>query len=287
MKWSVALALALVVVGSPLLHAAPRKSSKAQNANAKTVDVMKAITDKQVNAQVAVQGLTSATLTLTNVSEEPLNVKVPLAVAAVPQVPQGANQAYYATAFGTPSAPQALVVAVSPLGAAGVDKRARKSKTGVKTNKKKADDAKDEKKDDKDAAKSDEKKETDALEASVLLLPGASQPLALFTLSLDNKKVQAAYGPFTLSELDKVSESTEMKSLLEKVSQGVVPRNVAQTLAWHYHLRLSWDEMSQSGLGTPVDLEQAKQFADVVEGRTSATPVATTGKKKRRAVSDE
>jgi hypothetical protein len=283
MKWSVTWALALVVVGSSLLHAAPRSKGKAQSANAKTVDVMKAITDKQVNAQVAVNSLTSATLTLTNLTEEPLNVKVPLAVAAMPQpAPQGANQAYYATAFGTPSAPQSLAVAVSPLGAAGVGKKSRN--TGVKTNKKKAgDDAKEEKKDDdKDA-----KKETDSLEATVFLLPGTSQPLSLLTLSLDGKKVQAAYGQFALSELDKVSESAEMKSLLEKVSQGAVPRNVAQTLAWHYHGRLSWDEMANAGLGTPVDLEAAKQYADVVEGRTTATPTAATGKKKKRAISDE
>ncbi|HWB09960.1 MAG TPA: hypothetical protein VG826_12080 [Pirellulales bacterium] len=286
MKWSVAWALALVVVGSALLHAAPRsKSGKGQNANAKTVDVMKAVTDKQVDAQVALRGAT-ATLTVTNLSQEPLNVKVPLAIGALPQVPEGANQAYYAATFGAPSAPQPLVVAVSPLGAAGVDKRARK--TGVKTNKKKAGDDKEEKKDDdKDAKGADEKKETDSLEASLLLLPGLSQSLPVFTLSLDAKKIQASYGPFTLTELDKVSESSEMKSLLEKVSQNVVPRNVAQTLAWHYHGRLSWDEMAKDGLGTLTDLEVAKQYAEVVEGRASATPAVAAGKKRKRASSDE
>jgi hypothetical protein len=283
MKWLVAWALALVVIGSAPLYAAPRSKGKAQNANAKTVDVFKALTDKQVDVQVVANTLTSATITITNLSQEPLNVKVPLAVGAVPQAaPQGAGQGYYLTAYGTNGAPPPVAVSVSPFGSAGVDKRSRK--TGVKTAKKKGDEAKEEKKDD-EAKKADEKKDTESLEASVLLAPGASQPLSSFTLGLNPKTQPAAYGQFSLAELDKVSEATELKPLLEKVGQGTVPRNMAQILAWHYGSRLSWDEMAQ--LVTPVDLQLAQQCADFVEGRTATAPAATTGKKKKKYAADE
>jgi hypothetical protein len=243
MKWLVAWALALVVIGPAPLCVAQRSKSKAQNASAKTVDVFKAITDKQVEVQVDAV-TTSATITITNISQEPLNVKVPLAVGAAPQeAPPGAGQGYYLTMYGTNGAPQ-------------------------------------EKKD-------DEKKATDSLEASILLAPGASQGLASSTLALNYKTPPALRGRFTLVELDKVSEATELKSLLEKMSQGTVPRNIAQTLAWHYGARLSWEEMANFGLGTPVDLQLAQQYADLVEGKTTTPPVATTGKKKKKHAADE
>jgi hypothetical protein len=275
MKWLVAWALALVVIGPAPLCVAQRSKSKAQNASAKTVDVFKAITDKQVEVQVDAV-TTSATITITNISQEPLNVKVPLAVGAAPQeAPPGAGQGYYLTMYGTNGAPQSLAVSVSPLGAAGVNKKSRKP-----AKKKAGDEAKEEKKD-------DEKKATDSLEASILLAPGASQGLASSTLALNYKTPPALRGRFTLVELDKVSEATELKSLLEKMSQGTVPRNIAQTLAWHYGARLSWEEMANFGLGTPVDLQLAQQYADLVEGKTTTPPVATTGKKKKKHAADE
>jgi hypothetical protein len=280
-------ALAFIFLSGPAVSQAAPRSRKAPNAadsQAKEMDVLKALDDKQIQVQVVANSISSAVMTLTNVSETPLNVKVPLALAAVPEpAPQGVGQGYYTAAFGTLSAPQPLAIAVSPLGAAGVSKKAGTRKTNVKANKKPkaGDDAKEEKKDDEKDGKKDEEKKTDSLEASVLLLPGASHQLSLFTLGLDSKKQQAAYGPFQLAELDKVSQAPELKKLLELMVQGTIPRNTAQVLAWHYHGRLSWDELAASGV-TPVDLEAAKQYAGVVEGTAPADPVPTTGKKKKR-----
>jgi hypothetical protein len=247
--------------------------------------VLKASDDKQIELRLIANSATTAMLTVTNVSQDPLNVKVPLAMAAVPQAaPQGAAQQYYATMYGTPGAPPALAIAVSPLGAAGVDKKSGSRKTNVKPIKKTkpGDDAKDEKKDDEKDAKKDDEKKSDSMEASLVLLPGASQSLSLFSLGLDNKKLPAAYGQFNLAELDKVSQAPELKRLLELTSQGTIPRNIAQILAWHYHGRLSWDELAATALVTPVDSQLAQQYADVVEGKAPAETVPATGKKKKR-----
>jgi hypothetical protein len=271
----------LVVSLPAVLHAAPRKTGKSAEASAKSVDVLKAADDKLIELKLLANTATTATLTLSNVSQDPLNVKVPLAMAAIPEAaPPGAGQQYYAAVFGIPSAPPSLAIAVSPLGAAGIDKKSRK--TNVKAIKKpKAGD--DEKGDDKDGKKDDDKK-SEAMEASVFLLPGAQQTLSLSSLMVDTKKLPASYGPFTLAELDKISQAPELKKLLEMTSQGTIPHNVAQELAWKYHSQRNWEEMVKDGLITLVDVEVAKQYADVIEGKAPAEAAPTTGKKKKRSL---
>lgn len=279
--------LAFIFLAGPALSPAAPRSRKAPNsaeAQAKEMDVLKAVDDKQIEVHVVANSFTTATIVLTNISQEPLNIKVPLALAAVPQAaPQGGGQAWYTTYFGTLAAPQPLAIGVSPLGSAGVSKRSGSRKTNVKPIKKAkaGDDAKDEKKDDEKDGKKDDEKKTDSLEASVILPPGAIHQLSVYSLGLDTKKPQAARGPFTLAELDKVSQAPELKKLLEQLVQGKVPANTAQVLAWHYHGRLSWDELAP--FVTPVDLEAAKQFAGVIEGTAPAEPEPTAGKKKKRS----
>jgi hypothetical protein len=279
--------LALVCISWSALHAAPRASRGKAPAfgvdpNAKKVDVFKATDDKQAAVQVMVQAPGSAILVLTNLTDQSLTIEVPLLLAAVPQVPQGANQAYYLATFGTPGAPQSLAIAVNPIWTAGVDKKSGSRKTNVKTNRKPRgdDDAKDEKKDEEKDAKKDEAKKGDSSVALVPLAPGAVQQVPLFSLGLEmiNKKLAPRVGsPYTLAELDKISQAPEMTKLMERYGKGEVPQGAAQILAWHYHGRLGWDEMANLGIETEV----AKHFADVVEGRAPAD-APTTGKKKRR-----
>lgn len=283
--------LALVCISWSALHAAPRASRGKPSAygvdpNAKKMDVFKAADDRQAAVQVIVQAPGTAVLALTNLTDQPLTIEVPLLLAAVPQVPQGANQAYYLATFGTPGAPQSLAIAVNPIWTAGVDKKAGSRKTSVKTNRKPKgdDDAKDEKKDEKKDeekdAKKDEAKKGDSSVALVPLPPGAVQQVPLFSLGLEmiNKKLAPRVGsPYTLAELDKISQAPEMTKLMEHYGQGKVPQGAAQILAWHYHGRLSWEEMANLG----IDTQAAKHFADVVEGRAPAD-APTTGKKKRR-----
>lgn len=280
------LVVSLFVLSRPaVMHAAPRKSGKSADANAKTVDVLKAADEQLIEVKLIANSATTATLTLSNVSEDPLTVKVPLAMAAIPEAgPPGAGQQYYATMFGTTSAPPSLVIAVSPLGAAGVDKKFRKTNVKAIRKPKAGNDAKEEKKDDDKDGKKDDEKKSETVEASVFLLPGARQTLSLSSLMVDNNKLPAAYGSFILAELDKVSQAPELKKLLEMTSQGAVPHNIAQELAWKYHKRLNWDEMVKDGLVTLVDVEVAKRFADVVEGTAPAESAPATGKRKKRSL---
>jgi hypothetical protein len=288
MSWRMAFSysLATVAIGwlvglDPAVAAKPGKNSV--DTNAKKVDLFKAVEDKQVKMALNVQARATGVLTLINLSEQPLNIEVPLAMGANPQAPAGVGQPYYATAFGTPGAPQSLAVAVNPQwSSTGVEKKARKS--NVRTNKRKPadEDAKDEKKGDEKDAKKDDAAKSDSLVATVPLPTGATQTLPLFTLGLNMKKPQATYGQFTPAELDKVTQATEIRKVLELLVQGKLTGDVAQTLAWYYNERMSWEEMGNSGFVTPVQLQLAKQAAEIVEGRASpdAAP-ATTGKKKR------
>ncbi len=287
MKWRMAVLCSLAFLGISLpvaIDAAPKSKKGAADATAKKVDVFKAADDKQIEIQVIAQGPTNATLRLTNLRESPLNVEVPLAVAAVPDAPQGAGQAYYVSVFGTPGAPQSIAVAVDPKWSAGVDKKPGNRKSNVKTNKKAKpgeEAAKDEKKDEE---KKDETKTTDSVVALVPLAPGATAQLPMFSLGLERSKPRASVGVFRLAELDKVSQAPEMKKLLEQMVQGIVPGDTAQILAWYYHGRLSWDEMATTGI-LPAQIEIAKKYADVVEGKIApeaAAPVAETKKKKKR-----
>ena len=111
--------------------------------------------------------------------------------------------------------------------------------------------------------------------------------MPLFTLGLDtpDKKAPPVAGsPYALAELDKVSQAPELKKLLEQFVQGKVPQDTAQILAWHYHGRLDWDQMANSGLALAPQLEIAKQYAEIVEGRASpdTAPQPQTTKKKKR-----
>lgn len=287
LSWAVVLCLA----ATPASGAKPRKS--AVPANAKKIDLFEAIDGNKVKMSLTVAARSTGSLVLINTTEdEPFAVEVPLTMGASPIAPAGANRFYYAGSFGTPAAPQSLAVAVNPQWSAPVEKKGRKS--NVRTKKKKDEkEAKDEKKDDekKDGEKKDEakaEKKDDAaggssLVATVPLPPGGSQTLPLFILGLNMKKPQAAYGPFKPEELEKVTQAPEMKKLLELLVQNKIPGDVAQTLAWYYNERPTWDELKMSGFVTPGQVEIAQKFADVVEGRAAAPPAEeTTGKKKKR-----
>lgn len=262
-------------------EAAPRKSAKGGvDATAKKIDLFKATEGNQVSADVMVNSPGIATLTLRNGSEEPLNIEVPLYMAAEPYNPvKGFNNRI--------PTPQTLAVAVNPQWTAGVDKKSKK--TGVKTNRKKDDAAKDEKadekKDEKDA-KSEEKK-GDSVVALVPLPPGGIQQVPLYTLGLEapnTRPVPAAGLPYRLGDFDKRIQAPEMKKLMENLVKGTVPADSAQLLAWHYHGRLSWEEMATSGLVNPAQTQIAQHFAEVVEGRAApdATAPQTAGKKRKR-----
>lgn len=290
MNWRLASCCALAwaafmcFVAPPANGAKPRKSATV-DANAKKVDAFQAVDDKQVKMILIVQARSGGALTLTNLSDQPLNVEVPLTMGAAPVAPPGANQVYYAGAFGTPGAPQALAVAVSPQWTAAVEKKGGR-KSNVRTNKKKPnDEAKDDKKDGdkKDDAK-DAKKDDgggSSLVATVPLPPGATQTLPLYTLGLNLKKPQASYGQFMPEDLEKVTQAPEIKKVLEFLVQNKITADVAQTLAWHYNERLTWDEMAISGFVTPAQVQIAQPFADVVEGKAAAPAEPTTGKKKK------
>ncbi|HET6881411.1 MAG TPA: hypothetical protein VFI31_14710 [Pirellulales bacterium] len=295
MNWRITIscALTLAIVLPLTSQAAPKVKRKASSSsafgvdpNAKKVDLFKAIDDKQVKVALTVQARATGVLTLTNVSDQPLTVEVPLTLGANPDAPPGAVQAYYATAFGTSGAPQSLAVAVSPQWTAGVEKKSGR-KSNVKTKKKTDEEAKDEKKgDEKDAKEKDAKKEetkSDSLVATVPLPAGATQNLPLFTLGLNMKRPQATYGQFIPADLEKVTQAPEMKKVLEHLAQNHITEDVAQTLAWHYNDRMTWEEMQQTLLVTPIQIQLAQQAAEVVEGRASpeAATTTTTGKKKK------
>lgn len=286
LSWAVVFCLA----ATPASAAKPRKS--AVPVNAKKIDLFEAIDGNKVRMSLTVAARSTGSLLLVNLTEEPLAVEVPLTMGASPVAPTGANQVYYAGAFGTPGAPQSLAVAINPQWSAPVEKKGRK--TNVRTKKKKDEkEAKDDKKDaeKKDAEKKDEakdeKKKDDAaggssLVATVPLPPGASQTLPLFTLGLNMKKPQATYGQFKPEDLEKVTQAPEMKKVLELLVQNKIPPDVAQTLAWHYNERLSWDEMKTSLFVTPAQVEIAQPFANVVENNAPLPAEENTGKKKKR-----
>lgn len=295
-SWALAWAVSLCLVVPSASGAKPRRSSTAVDANAKKIDLFEAIADNQVKASVTVAVRSAGSLILINRTEQPLAVEVPLAMGATPYAPAGANQVYYAGAFGTPGAPQSLAVAVSPQWAAAVEKKGGR-KSNVRTNKKKAgEEAKDDEKkdgekkdgdkkdgDNKDEAKGDKKDDAasgSSLVATVPLPPGGTQTLPLYTLGLNMKKPQATYGPFTPADLEKVTQAPEMKKLLELLVQSKVTADLAQILAWHYNERLTWDDMKP--FVAPAQLQLAQQFAEVVEGRAAPPAEATTGKKKRK-----
>jgi hypothetical protein len=262
--------------------AKPPKSSGTVGANAKKVELFKAVDDKQVQMNLTVSLRSTGSLTLYNLGNEPLNVEVPLTMGATPNAPAGAPNAYYLTTFGTPGAPQALAVAVSPQWTAAVEKKGGR-KSNVRTNKKKAaEEAKEDKKDDAKEDGKDAKKDDaggSALVATVPLLPGATQTLPLYTLGLNLKRPQATYGQFKPEDLEKVTQAPEIKKVLEYLVQNKLTADVAQTLAYHYNERLTWDEMKMSGFINPAQVDIAMPFADMVEGKGPPPEPATTGKK--------
>lgn len=291
MNWRLASCCALAWAAfwsfeaQPARGAKPRNSSAA-NTSAKKVELFKAVEDHQVKVGVLVQLRSGGTLSLTNLSDQPLNVEVPLTMGATPFAPAGAPQGYYAGAFGTPGAPQSLAVAVSPQWTAAVEKKGGR-KSNVRTNKKKADEeAKDDKKegdkkDDAKDAKPDDAAGGSSLVATVPLPPGATQALPLYTVGLNMKKPQATYGQFIPADLDKVTQAPEMKKVLEHLVQGQLTADVAQTLAYHYNERMTWDEMKMSGFINPAQVDIAQPFADMVEGKGPPPAQPTTGKKKK------
>ncbi|HQU43853.1 MAG TPA: hypothetical protein PK867_13635, partial [Pirellulales bacterium] len=177
--------------------------------------------------------------------------------------------------FGKIPTPQTLALAIDPRWTAGVEKKGRK--TGVKTSRKgKDDDAKDEKKPDetKDEAK-DAKKDEKKADSGVALVPlpaGEVRQLPLFSLGLEmptTRPAPASGLAYQLADFDKRIQAPEMKKLMEHLVQGAVPPDSAQLLAWHYHGRLSWEEMGNTGLIALAQLQQAQHYGDVVEGRAA------------------
>jgi hypothetical protein len=312
-KW----ALAAVFIALPAwLEAAPRvkkpRASRGKQANeqslgadAKKVDLAEAVKDEIVLAQFMTRGPGLAVLRLTNrTPDQPIVVQVPLTMGGVPAPPKGSNEATNFALFGTAD-PPSLVGVVSPRWTGvGVEKKRGKkaAKPAVSRKKKKKADETDTDDDaDKEAdgdkkgsadAKGDDKdkdKSKDSTVANVPLPAGVTIELPLISLSLDMKKGQPGIqSPYSMTELEKVSQAPEMEKLLAQVADGTLSDlGVAQILVWRLNGRHSWDEMAETGLIAPQQLNAAKQWVERSEGGGGAGAGGGNPKKGKRADNDD
>lgn len=306
-KWLLILAL---ITLPAIAEAAPRVkktraprgkkvSEESVGADAKKIDLAQAVKDETVLAQFMTRGPGLAVLRLTNrTTDEPVIVQVPLAMGAVPAPPKGGNEATNLALFGTTD-PPSLVGVVSPHWAGvGVEKKRKKAAKPTTSKKKKKADADDTDADDdadkdaggdkKDDAKADDKdKKEDSSVANVPLPPGFTYDLQLIALSLDMKKGQPGIqSPYSMADLEKVAPNApELPKVLEQVANGKLSDlGVAQVLVWRLNGRHSWEEMAESGLITPQQLNAAKQFS---EGGAAAVGGNGGAKKKSRRSDDD
>lgn len=309
-KWALVVALIFLPAAT---QAAPRarrprgRTSPQHELDTKARKVaLKDVSGKQVTAFVTTQSPGLAVLLLTNVSEEPLTVEVPLYLAAKPVLPLGGgNQTTNVASFGTTQVPCALAAVVSPQwSGVGVEKkRVRKSTRKSAKAQPEAgdeaapdespadDDAKpaarsrtrrpaksakptDEPTDEKPAGekpadeKANKNEKTDSTVAVVPLPAGAEQALSLTTLSVDLGKPEPRPAAiYEPMELEDATKEPLVKTLLEQMGQGkILDQSVAQILAWRYTSRKSWEELVTLRPIILPRIEAAKQLDDKLTG---------------------
>lgn len=319
-SWRIGVTWALVgvlIALAGIAEAAPRvKKSRAPRGkkvsedsvgpDAMKIDLALALQKQIVLAQFFTRGPGLAVLRLTNSTpDKPVIVQVPVTMGAVPAPPKGANGATNFALFGT-NDPPSLVAVVSPHWAGvGVEKKRKKAVKPISKKKKKTkgddtdadDDAEkdtddDKKDDDKADGKADDKdKKEDSSVANVPLPPGFTYEVQLISLSMDMKKGQPGINsPYAMADLEKMTPAPELPKLLGKVADGKLSDiSVAQILVWQLQGRYSWEELEESGLITPQQLNAARQFSEGGGGGAAGGGSAGGGakKKSRRANDDE
>lgn len=299
------ISLPLAADGAPRARRSRGRASPQHefDATAKKVDLFKAIDSKQVVAQFLPQTPGLGVLRLVNESEEPLTVEVPLMLGAKPQLPPGGgggNRNINLALYGTTQVPHVMAGVVSPDWNPGVEKKRVKRKGPRRPTKADADedgdapadDAALDAGDDEDAkpaakrrvrkpaksAKTDDeaedltpaalKKGQDSTVAAVPLPAGGEQDLPMICLGLELGKPQPRpAAPYTITELEEATKTTEIKALLEHLSKGkIVDTGAAQVLAWRYTSRKSWEELAATGLVLLPQLEAAKQLDEKLTG---------------------
>ncbi len=226
-----------------------------------TGDLFEAIKKKKLDVRFVAQNAALASLTIVNISDQPVKVRIPVVVAGTPTAPPGTNPTTFFASFGT--APPQIVGGVTSMSghnaAAGGSKKKKSSGRA--------------------GAKGDEPPK-----ASVQTLsPGETRIVAVACVGLEfGKPNPLPILPYALADIEKASKKPEVKAMLEGFAQGRFDQEIAQLAAWHFNSDVSWNQLAETGTISEEKLRAAVKVAEQIEKEVKAKTKNKAGKEKNK-----
>lgn len=213
-------ALAGVFLTAALLAASePIKGVREFNSHDQTVELFSAAEEGLLEIRVVPRDATECRLLIANKSDQPLNVRLPEAMAAVPVLAQGIGDFsnFDQTANGR-NAPQQLGIGNS-FGTQGSGNQQLFNQPG-------------------------QNRDNQPFFAPFNIAPEKVAQLRLTAMCFDpgNPDPKPAM-PYELRPLDSVAQEPGVRELCAMVGRGELSQRAAQAAAWHLHNHLSWDRL--------------------------------------------
>ncbi|HVC92587.1 MAG TPA: hypothetical protein VND64_02805 [Pirellulales bacterium] len=224
-------------------------------------DLFEAVKKKKLNVTFVAQNAAVASLTIINITDQPVKVRVPVVVAGTPTTPPGTNATAYFASFGT--APPQIV--------GGVTSIADQSAAAGGSKKKKSPG--------RAAAKGDEPPKA----SEFTLSPGETRVVPVACVGLEfGKPNPLPILPYTMADIETASKKAEVKAMLEGFAQGRFNREIAQLAAWHFNCSMTWDQLAETGTVSEETLRAAMKAADQIEKEVKAKTKKKAGKEKEK-----
>ncbi len=231
---AVCFAVAIVCCGirganaDPAGRNSPAKSSTA-NASA-SVDVFDAMHDGDLGVQFIPRSSREATLILTNNTDEPLNVRLPDAFAAVPVLAQGAFMQPAGRQPATTSSSTSGKNPNQPLGG-GTSPNTRQNGFGPQNG--------------RQGAQQNGAQFGNLPGAAFDIPPERVVKIKLPVVCLEyGRQEPTAHVPYTIEPITSYIKSPEVQELCRQLGTGKVDQHAAQAAAWHLANHMSWEQLT-------------------------------------------
>jgi len=224
-------------------------------------ELFEAVKKKKLDVRFVPQSAALASLTIVNITDQPVRVRIPVVVAGTPTAPPGTNATTYFASLGT--APPQIVGGVTSITSQSQEPSGSKKK----------------KSSGRAAAKGVEPPKASALTLS----PGETRVVPVACVCLEfGKPNPLPIMPYALTDIEKASKKPEVKAMLEGFAQGRFDQETAQLAAWHFNCGMTWNQLAETGTISVDKLKAAMKVTEQIEKEVKAKAKTKGGKEKSK-----
>jgi len=251
------LAAATLLLPAALVASDPIKGVRPFNSQHRTVEIFPAAAAGELDVRLVAASSAECRLLIANKTEKPLNVRLPVALAAVPVLAQRFPDFPNADQAESRNAPQQLGIG-NPFGIQEGGNRPLFDVGGERN------------------------RPPNPFFAPFNVAPEAVAQLRLSAVCLEPGKAEPRPAvPYQLRPLESVTGEPGVGELCAMLAHGEVGQKAAQAAAWHLNNRLSWDQLRAKrykvAFGHTRPLFTKREMAEAEEAAAKALEAAGAG----------